>query len=187
MPLGGDVDTQAIALVMKLCELTEGVHTVAYKDPVNKDGLPITNGIGSTRNRAGELWQEGDQITEAEAFYLLRRDVSEAYWPCVTIPHWQEMNAYQRAAIADLNYNEGYTYGDGDHDTLDHFLDGRRWGEIGQVLQLYTKDKATGKSVLGLSRRRYAEWLLWQGLGPKEAYFTAWAKNSVAEIMEAIS
>jgi GH24 family phage-related lysozyme (muramidase) len=180
----GDVDQQAIALIEELCILVEGVHTIAYKDPVNGDGLPITNGVGATRNRAGALWNEGDRISEAEARWLLHRNVEAAYWPCATIPHWEDMDAYQRAALADLNFNEGYTYGDGDHDSLDYALLNKDWLEdVGRALQLYDNNDS-----LGLSRRRYAEWLIFsQKMGPKEAYFTAWSKNSVAEIMEAIA
>lgn len=181
-PSVGDVDEEAIALAVQLCVATEGVHTVAYKDPLSEDGEPITNGIGSTRNRAGQKWKVGDLITVDEAFWLLRRDVEAAYWPCESIPYWNELNAHQRAALADLNYNEGYAYGDGDHDALDGVLKWKSWDKVGAAFQLYDNN-----DQLGLSRRRFAEWLLWQGIGPKEAYFTAWAKNSVQEIMEAIA
>lgn len=181
-PTVGGIDEQAIALVMQLCELTEGVHTVAYKDPANKDGLPITNGVGATRNRAGQKWEVGDRITVDEAFWLLRRDVAGAYWPCATIPYWSEMTAHQRAALADLNYNEGYSYQDGDHDSLDLVLKIREYGRIGTILQLYDNN-----DHLGLSRRRFAEWLMFREKArPEDAYHTAWGINSVEEIMESI-
>lgn len=167
---------------MDLCELAEGVHTVAYEDPLSADGKPITNGIGSTRNRAGELWKVGDRITEAEAFWLLRRDVEEAYWPCKNMPFWGEMTAGMRAAIADLNYNEGYAFEDGDHDTLDNALRQKAWNRVGVALQLYDNN-----DQLGLSRRRFAEWRLWRGDSPKVAYETAWGKNTVSKIMDAIA
>lgn len=177
------MDLEAIALVTELCRLVEGVHNVAYKDPVNKDGLPITNGVGATRDRDGNLWKEGDYISDSEVSYLLTRDVSEAYWPLgLSIPYWQEMNAHQRAAIADLNYNEGYTYGDKGHDTLDAALERKDWDKVGIALQLYdNQDK------LGLSRRRYAEWLIWNGTDPKVAYDKAWAFTSVAAIMQVLA
>lgn len=178
----GDIDKEAIALVTELCKLTEKLALKAYRDPLSVNGKPITNGYGATKNRTGRNWLEGETITDDESLYLLRRDVEDAYWPCATIPYWQEMNAHQRAALADLNYNEGYTYGDGDHDTLDRVLADKAYKHLGDTLQLYSNGYQ-----LGLSRRRYAEWLLWQGMGPKEAYFTAWAKNSVEEIMEAIA
>jgi GH24 family phage-related lysozyme (muramidase) len=179
----GDVDKQAIALVVELVKLTEKFEEHAYKDPVNADGLPITIGYGSTKARDGDKWRLGDWVSYTEALWLLRRDVSQAYWPCATIPHWQDMDAYQRAALADLNFNEGYTYGDGDHDSLDSVLGKKAWGLIGQTLQLYDNNDS-----LGLSRRRYAEFLMFRRkIPPKEAYFTAWGKNSIAEIMEAIA
>jgi GH24 family phage-related lysozyme (muramidase) len=176
------VDKQAIALVVELVKLTEKFEEHAYKDPVNADGLPITIGYGSTKARDGEKWQIGDWVSYTEALWLLQRDVSEAYWPCSTIPHWQDMDAYQRAALADLNFNEGYTYGDGDHDSLDLALKLCQYRRIGKILQLYDNNDS-----LGLSRRRYAEWLLWQGAGPKDAYSIAWGIDSVARILEAIS
>jgi GH24 family phage-related lysozyme (muramidase) len=177
------VDKEAIAILGDLCKITEKLALIAYKDPVNKDGLPVTNGFGSVTNRAGELWQVGDRITINEAFWLLQRDIEAAYWPCATIPHWEEMNANQRAALADLNYNEGYTYGDGDHDSLDYALLHRDYLEdLGRALQLYDNN-----DELGLSRRRYAEWRLWCGEHPEAAYEQAWAMDSVTAIMEAIA
>lgn len=154
---------------------------MAYPDPINADGLPVTNGYGSTRNRDNQLWEIGDRITEDEALWLLHRDVSEAYCPCKNIPCWEEMNAHQRAALADLNYNEGYTWGDGNHDTLDNLLENKNWN-IGIALQLYDNN-----DQLGLSRRRYTEWLMFKkAMEPKQAYLAAWAMNSVAEVMAAL-
>jgi GH24 family phage-related lysozyme (muramidase) len=168
---------------MQFCKLTEKLELEAYPDPVNEDGLPITNGAGSTRNREGQPWLEGEKITDGEALWLLRRDVTEAYAPMPTTPHWNTMTAHQRAALADLNFNEGYTYGDGDHDSLDLALKMREYGRVGKILQLYDNN-----DELGLSRRRFAEWLIFnESLGAKEAYFTAWAMDSVAAIIEAIA
>jgi lysozyme len=155
----------------------------AYLDPLSSDGKPITIGFGSTRDLNGNAWQVGDHLTKMEAIALLTRDVTDAYKPCSTIPYWEEMTAYQRAALADLNFNEGYTYGDGDHDSLDLALKMCEYGRIGKILQLYDNNNS-----LGLSRRRYAEWLMFsQNLGVKECYFLAWRKESVAEIKEAIN
>jgi GH24 family phage-related lysozyme (muramidase) len=175
------IDKQAIAILTEFCKPMEKLALTAYADPLSADGNPVTNGYGSTKNRQGEPWQIGDKISHDEALWLLRRDVSEAYWPCATIPHWQDMDAYQRAALADLNFNEGYTYGDGDHDSLDLALKLCQYQRIGKILQLYDNNDS-----LGLSRRRYAEWLLWQGAGPKDAYSIAWEIDSVDRILEAV-
>jgi GH24 family phage-related lysozyme (muramidase) len=166
----------------EFCKITEGFALVAYEDPLSEDGLPVTVGYGSTKDMDGKPWKIGYKISQNIATRLLRRDVDEAFQGLDLIPYWNELKAHQQAAIADLNFNEGYQYGDGDHDSLDLALKMREYKRIGVILQLYDNN-----DKLALSRRRYAEWCLWQGMGPKEAYFEAWAKNSVAEIMEAIA
>jgi lysozyme len=167
---------------VELIKLTEKFEFNAYPDPINADGLPVTIGYGCTLNRNRQPWNLGDWIGEAEADPLLKRDVTEAYAPMASIPHWEDMNAYQRAGIADLNYNEGYTYGDGDHDTLDRMLLNRDWEGVGLALQLYDN-----KDELGLSRRRYAEWLMFnQSKSPEAAYKEAWGMESVKAIMQAV-
>jgi GH24 family phage-related lysozyme (muramidase) len=182
--VGGSVDDEAIALLMEFCKLTEKLELKAYPDPVNEDGLPVTVGYGSTKCINGvSLWQVGDKITESEANALLKRDAIEAYNPMSTIPYWDMMTAHQRAALADLNFNEGYIYGDGDHDTLDGVLRNRNWAEVGKALQLYDNN-----DVLGLSRRRYAEWLMfYYATTPQNAYSKAFGMESVESIMRAIA
>jgi GH24 family phage-related lysozyme (muramidase) len=158
------------------------LELVAYEDPVNEDGLPVTAGFGSTKDLHGKPWVLGVKISEQTALQCLNRDVDEAFQGLDRIPYWSELNAHQQAAIADLNFNEGYQYGDGDHDTLDGVFKWKNWDKVGVALQLYDN-----KDELGLSRRRYASWLIWQGMGPRLAYDTAWAKKSVSEVMEAIA
>jgi GH24 family phage-related lysozyme (muramidase) len=178
-----DIDNEAISLLTEFCSITEDLALTAYKDPLSADGLPITNGYGSTRNEQGEPWIVGEVISRAEAIALLKRDVTEAYTPCKNIPFWHEMNAYQRAALADLNFNEGYSYKDGDHDSLDAVLGQKAWGLVGRTLQMYDNNDS-----LGLSRRRFAEWLLFRkNFRPKNAYEQAWAMNSVENILRAIA
>jgi GH24 family phage-related lysozyme (muramidase) len=178
----GDADQQAIALLTEFSTIAEHLALTAYKDPLSLDGKPVTNGYGSTRNEKGLPWIEGEVIEPHRAIALLKRDVTEAYWPCQSIPYWQSLNAHQRAALADLNFNEGYTYGDGDHDSLDLALKLQEYGRIGTILQLYDNN-----DQLGLSRRRYAEWLLWCGEAPSVAYELAWAENSVAQTVTTLT
>jgi GH24 family phage-related lysozyme (muramidase) len=176
------VGDDARAILMEFCMMAEGYADTAYPDPVNADGLPVTIGYGTTKDLFGKPWTVGVKINRQTAASYLNRDVNAAFEGLDRIPYWNELNAHQQAALADLNFNEGYQYGDGDHDSLDLALKMREYGRIGVILQLYDNN-----DELGLSRRRYASWLIWQGSGPKEAYFEAWAKNSVAEIMEAIA
>lgn len=180
---GTNIDDEAIALLIEFCKITEKLELEAYPDPVNKDGLPVTIGYGSTKCLNGvSLWHLGDKITESEALALLKRDVAEAYAPMSSIPHWDIMTAHQRAALASLNFNEGYSYGDGDHDTLDRVLFNRNWREVGKALQLYDNN-----DELGLSRRRYAEWLMFMhSATPANAYAKSWGMKSVDQIMRAL-
>ncbi len=181
--VGGNIDNEAIAILTEFCKLTEKLALVAYPDPLAVDGKPVTNGFGSTQNRQSQRWQVGDKITENEANYLILRDVTEAYTPMSTIPHWDIMTAHQRAALADLNFNEGYAYGDGDHETLDRALFNCNWRDVGIALQLYDNN-----DELGLSRRRYAEWLMFRhARSPDAAYREAFSMDSVASILELIT
>jgi lysozyme len=177
------VGADAKAILTEFCKIAEGLELVAYEDPVNEDGLPVTVGFGSTKDLDGYPWRLGTKISEQTALQCLKRDVSEAFQGLDRIPHWDELNAHQQAAIADLNFNEGYQYGDGDHDSLDLALKLGSYARLGVILQLYDNT-----DDLGLSRRRYAEWLMFaHGMGPRVAYDTAWAKKSVGEVMEAIA
>jgi GH24 family phage-related lysozyme (muramidase) len=176
------VGVDAKAILTEFCKFAEGLELVAYNDPLSKNGEPVTAGFGSTKDLDGNPWKVGQQINNNLALRCLRRDVDEAFWGLDTIPFWSELNAHQQAAIADLNFNEGYQYGDGDHDSLDLAFKLRSYGRIGSILQLYDNN-----DDLGLSRRRYAEWLMFHYMyAPKAAYVKAWEYNSVADIMDAL-
>jgi GH24 family phage-related lysozyme (muramidase) len=176
------VGADAKIILTEFCKFAEGLELIAYEDPVNENGEPITAGFGSTKDLFGNPWKLGFEISKDIAVKCLRRDVDEAFQGLDQIPYWNELNAYQQAAIADLNFNEGYQYGDGDHDSLDLALKMREYKRVGVILQLYDNN-----DDLGLSRRRYAEWLMFREKArPEDAYFTAWGYNSVAEIMEAL-
>jgi GH24 family phage-related lysozyme (muramidase) len=83
----------------------------------------------------------------------------------------------QQAALLSLAYNKGT----GNQDSLNNALKNRNWNDIGQILQKYDN-----KDQLGLSRRRYAEWLLWRGATAQNAYQKAWGMNSVEQINKAV-
>jgi GH24 family phage-related lysozyme (muramidase) len=162
--------------------IAEGLALVAYKDPDSEDGKPITAGFGSTKDLFDNPWKLGFEISKDIALKCLERDVDEAFQGLDTIPFWSALNAHQQAAIADLNFNEGYQYGDGDHDSLDLALKTRPYKRVGVILQLYDNT-----DDLGLSRRRYAEWLMFScSYHPKHAYSEAWKYNSVSDIMDAL-
>jgi lysozyme len=168
---------QAIALVVEFCKLTEAFEADAYEDPINADGLPITAGYGSTRNRDGNPFRLGDRLTQNEADHLLWRDVEEFYQRLTDTPYWDVMVPGQQAALTSLAYNKGT----GNQDSLNVALKNKHWNDVGEILQKYDN-----KDQLGLSRRRYAEWLLWRGATPKNAYEKAWRMSSVASINKAV-
>jgi GH24 family phage-related lysozyme (muramidase) len=153
----------------------------AYEDPLSADGIPITNGYGSTKDLNGNLWVLGAKISEHIALQCLERDVDEAFQG-LDIPHWDKLSPYQQAALADLRFNTGFYYKDGKHDTLDLVLYRQAYERVGFTLQMYDD-----KDQLGVSRRRFAEWLMFsKSMNPREAYEMAWAMNSVDEIMKEV-
>lgn len=168
---------QAIALVTDFCKIAEAFSPDAYEDPLSEDGLPITAGYGSTINRDGKPFRLGDRITGNEAEWLVRRDVTSFYEALTDTPYWNEMTAGQQAALTSLAYNKGT----GNQDSLNACLKNKHWNDLGQILQKYDN-----KDQLGLSRRRYAEWLLWRGENAEAAYSKAWNMVSVEQINRAV-
>lgn len=96
------------------------------------------------------------------------------------IPFWGEMHSGERAAIADLAYNDNYRYKDGNHDSLDKALEIDN--PFARILLLYKK--ANGKPLLGLARRRLAAAYMAEDpeLSPALAKNMAWNFNSIEEI-----
>jgi GH24 family phage-related lysozyme (muramidase) len=112
---------------------------------------------------------------------MLLRDVQEKISLfAASYPHWNELTAHRKAAIADLAYNEGYTCGDGDHDSLDKALLKKDWDAVPKLLLQY---RDTGSNTeLGEIRRRFAEGLIWDGNTAKAAYQIAWINCEQWEI-----
>lgn len=119
----------------------------------------------------------GDRITRNEAEWLVRRDVTAKYNDLTDTPHWNEMTVGQQAALTSLAYNKG----EGNQDSLNACLKNKHWNDVGQILQKYDN-----KDQLGLSRRRYAEWLIWRGESARVAYDKAWGMTSVVQINRAV-
>lgn len=96
-----------------------------------------------------------------------------------TAPGWNNLSTSQKAALIDLSYNGGYFYGCGRCDSLDRAMKNGNYDDIGLIFQKYDNG-----DEIGLSRRRYAEWLIWQGTDAETAYKKAWAFTSVSAIMQ---
>jgi GH24 family phage-related lysozyme (muramidase) len=189
-PQVGDVDKEAIAIAAEYCRLTEVFEADVYPDP--KSGAePYTCGYGSTRNLDGNPWVMGQSCTEAEAEWMLMRDVGESERSLSgSIPHWKNLGFAIQSALLSLAYNTGYFFEDGKHATLDQFLRQRQWRNIPRQLLEYRDDDCIegDRGVeLGVARRRLGEAYLCKGYSPKDAYDQAWGFDSVAEILKAIA
>lgn len=134
----------------------EGLALDAYPDPKTK-GEPYTNGYGATRQLNGSEWQLGDRITEAEADELLRRQLLTRYLPALKkIPHWDNLNENQQAALISFGYNLGpHFYNGHNFDTISRCLLTQNFTDIDAVFSLYC-DKGTDVED-GLRKRRKAE------------------------------
>jgi lysozyme len=170
--------------------LTEKLELKVYPDP--KTGAePYTCGYGSTRNLEGKPWVMGQSCTEAEAEWMLMRDVSECERSLSgSIPHWKDLGFALQSALLSLAYNTGYFFEDGKHDTLDQLLRQRQWRDIPKQLLAYRDDdhiEGDRGVELGVARRRLGEAYLCKGYSPREAKGKAWGVDSVVEILEAIA
>jgi GH24 family phage-related lysozyme (muramidase) len=117
---------------------------------------------------------------------MLLRDVQEKISLfAASYPHWNELPAHRKAAIADLSYNEGYTCGDGDHDSLDKALLAKDWDAVPKLLLQY-RDPGTN-TELGELRRRFAEGLIWNGYIAIVAYDSVWIDCENWEINQFLS
>ncbi|MGL5059073.1 MAG: glycoside hydrolase family protein [Microcoleus sp.] len=158
-------------------------ETVELEPYLDSKGIP-TIGWGQTYYSNGHRVSMGDrpitrEFADEEFRILLERD----FWIPLskTIPHWEELSDGIKAALLDLNYNEGYNYQDGDHDTLDRCLKDRDYVILPKVLLFY---RSPGQpDELGLARRRYGAGLIIQGVGAEVAHKAAWAKKELKEIL----
>ena len=166
-----------------LIKLYEGLHLTAYPDPLT-GADPITIGWGSTRDLHGRPFELGTTITENEAKQLLDVQLIREFIPQLKkIPHWHEMKPGQRSALISFAYNLGAHFYDpngSDFRTISVCLRDKDWDNVPAALMLY---RNPGTDVeLGLGRRRYAECLVWVGEDPQNAFNTATALESVADV-----
>jgi GH24 family phage-related lysozyme (muramidase) len=171
----------AIDIAAEFVALSENIELEAYPDPLS-GGDPWTIGYGTTFYPDGRKVKKGDRCTEVQAELWLKdylhRCSNEHF---KEIPRWEQMTAHQQAALLSLSYNDGYSYGDGNHNSLDAALRDKHWTDIPQILMKY-RNRGTNVE-LGLGRRRYAEGSLWKGKSPAEAYKIGWEIESVSEFV----
>ena len=160
---------KAIAVIKEF----EGLRLEAYLCPANV----WTVGYGVTRIN-GRPVKQGDRLaSEADADRLLREQVKTEYLPKLRgIPFWEEMNPNQQAALISFAWNLGAGfYGSNGFDTLSKRLREKDWQKVPEALLLY--DKANGKPLAGLTRRRQKEAELWRSPSPSPSTKTIETKE----------
>ena len=138
----------------------EGCHLNAYPDPLT-GGLPITIGLGSTKDFNGQPFKMGRKITQEYADKLLAFDLEHRFLPSLKkIPYWNEMNENQQGALLSFAYNLGADfYGSPYFNTITRVLKNKEWNKVPTVFELY-RDPGTDVEE-GLLRRRRVEGKLW--------------------------
>lgn len=142
--------TQALALVMRLCLLFEGMYLRPYLCPA---GVP-TIGVGSTRYLDGRPVRLDDPpITREHAMVLLRHRLLVEFMPGVRALCGAVDEPGRLAALTDFAYNLGLGALRGS--TLRRRVLAGRWDLVPAQLRKWVL--AGGRRLRGLERRREAE------------------------------
>jgi GH24 family phage-related lysozyme (muramidase) len=164
-----------LAPAEKIIKAWEGCRLEAYPDP-GSGGDPWTIGWGTTRVNGAPV-RQGDKISQALADELLRAEIhhfaTELY---KLVPAVKQYGANQQAALISWAYNVGL--GAVGESTLRKRL---LAGESAQVVvpqELPKWDKASGKVMEGLRRRRAAEVELFTGRLPQQQSAPRFAPSS---------
>jgi lysozyme len=141
--------TKASKLCIELIKHFESLHLNAYLCPANI----WTIGFGNTFYEDNTRVKQGDKISEARAIQLLMF-ILEFFEKQVDNMTRDDLSQHQFDALVSFAYNVGH--GNLKSSTLlrkvnANALDETIWGEF------IKWDKASGKSLLGLKRRRNAE------------------------------
>jgi lysozyme len=131
----------------------EGLETSAYKDIVGV----ATIGYGHT-NRAGTVqFNMGDTWTEEYAAEVLDADLTK-FWDAIDAQVTVDLTDCQLSVLTSWAYNVGT--GATGKSTLVRLLNQGNYDAV--PAQLMRWDRAGGKQVRGLTRRRAAEAKLWE-------------------------
>jgi lysozyme len=139
----------------------EQLRLTAYKDPGSANGLPITNGWGSTRDLEGKPIKLGAVWTEAYADAVFIRDLEEFTVGLNLLLQSKPTTQAQFDAMFSFAYNCGLDIDDdttaeglGDSSLLRKHLAGDYAGAKAEFAKWNKND---GKVLNGLTRRRAAE------------------------------
>lgn len=139
-------------------EYFESLQLKAYPDPAT-GGKPYTIGFGTTVYPSGEPVRPGDVCTKEQAENYLQNDVAKfekAVSDAVHIP----LNQGQFDALVSFTYNLGE--GNLKSSTLLKMVNAGNFA--GAAEQFKRWNKANGKTMRGLTRRRAAEQCLFLGM-----------------------
>jgi GH24 family phage-related lysozyme (muramidase) len=157
---GKQPDPIYLAPAEKIIKEFEGCRLEAYPDP-GSGGEPITIGWGTTSVNGAPV-RIGDKISQALADELLRAEVQRfATKLHQLIPASATWGANQQAALISWAYNVGL--GAVEDSTLRKRINAGEAAPIVVREELPRWDKADGKPLAGLSRRRAAEVALFNG------------------------
>lgn len=171
---------QTTMAAINLIKGFEGFRSEWYLDAV---GVP-TIGYGTTRYADGSRPKPGDTLSEVEATEELFVHVREAVEPDLDrIFGHIALQPSQRDALASFIYNLG-----GDESgypslirIVEKYVAGKATeADVGKVWMLY--HNAGGKALLGLYRRRFAEFLMFLGLPWESAMSVPWNTDIMAEV-----
>lgn len=145
----------------------ESLRLTAYKDPGSKNGLPITNGWGTTRGEDGKPIKLGEVWTKAKADRLFLRDLAEVEVGVNLLLNGAPTTQNQFDALVSFAYNVGLDIDDdtaaeglGDSTLLKRHLKGDFAGAKEAFASWVYND---GKKLAGLIRRRAEEAALYGG------------------------
>lgn len=142
---------------LQILRYFEGVRLTAYRDMVGV----LTIGYGHT----GPDVHEGMTITLERAEELLQQRLAREFVPGVLAAITRSMKQCELDAMVDLAYNVGVAAFQGST-LVRKFNAGDTAGAADEFLRW---DKAGGKSVLGLRRRRAADRARFLGMSGQEA------------------
>jgi len=146
---------------VKLIHGFETLKLVAYKDPGSKNGLPITNGWGTTVGEDGKPIKLGEVWTEHKANRLWERDAEIMVRAVNTLIGNAPTTQNQFDALVSFAYNvgpdmdnDGKAEGLGDSTLLKLHRAGNYAGAQAEFAKWNKND---GAVMNGLTRRRAAE------------------------------
>lgn len=142
----------------KAIDLIHGFETLelnAYRDPGSRNGLPITNGWGTTVGETGEPIRLGEVWTKEKADRLFARDLAKFSRNVAALLGSAPTTQNQFDALVSFAYNIGY--GEGGLKTSTLLRKHKAGDYAGAKAEFARWNKNDGKVLNGLTRRRAAE------------------------------